>query len=139
MKNKLNPYHELTELYDPFGIFGIQSILFESFKKIMFAGCDGRKKSRKRDLKEAKYSIERAIRMIEEQGVNGKIEWIDADFIKVLSVKYITVTHNGIQFMWGMELLEFCRTGKIKKLKKVASGIGRMLNDFEPERVENDS
>ena len=133
MKNKLNPYHELTELYDPFGIFGIQSILFESFKKIMFAGCDGRKKSRKRDLKEAKYSVERAIRMIEEQGVSGKIEWIDADYINLLSAKYIAVTHNGIQFALGMELLEFCRTGKIKELKKVASGIGQMLNDFEPE------
>ncbi len=127
MKNKLNPYQELTELYDPFGIFGIQSILFESFKKIMFAGCEGREKSRKRDLKEAKYSIERAIRMIEEQGVSGKVEWIDTDYIRLLRSKYSGVVTDKAQFEAGLMILEFCKTDDVTLLKIAVDDIDRLI------------
>ena len=130
MKNKLNPYHELTELYDPFGIFGIQSVLFESFKKVMFAGCSGRKKGRKRDLKEAKYSIERAIRIIEKEGVSGKIEWIDADYIKLLNDKYSAVIANEFQLKCGMMILEFCYTVDVTLLKSVVDYIQQMIDNF---------
>ena len=133
MKNKLNPYHELTELYDPFGIFGVQSILFESFKKIMFAGCDGRKKGRKRDLKEAKYSIERAVRVIEKEGLSGKVEWIDADFIKVLSAKYERVVMNELQLKCGIMILEFCKTDDVTLLKIAVDDIDRLI-----ERLKDD-
>ena len=129
MKNKLNPYQELTELYDPFGIFGVQSILFESFKKIMFAGCDGRKKGRKRDLKEAKYSIERAVRVIEKEGLSGKVEWINADYIRILRGKYSGVVTDKLQFETGIMVLEFCNTEAIALLRDVVRFLKQMIRD----------
>ena len=131
MKNKLNPYHELTELYDPFGIFGVQSILFESFKKIMFAGCDGRKKGRKRDLKEAKYSIERAVRIIEKEGLSGKIEWINADYIMILRGKYSGVVTDKLQFETGIMVLEFCNTEAIALLRDVVRFLKQMIRNHK--------
>ena len=131
MKNKLNPYHELTELYDPFGIFGVQSILFESFKKIMFAGCDGRKKSRKRDLKEAKYSIERAIMVIEKEGLSGKVEWINADSIRILRGKYSSVVTDKLQFETGIMVLEFCNTEAIALLRDVVRFLKQMIRSHK--------
>jgi hypothetical protein len=125
---KLNPYHELTELYDPFGIFGVQSILFESFKKIMFAGYSGRKKSRKRDLKEAKYSIERAVRQIETESVSGKIDWISRDYIELLHKKYTEVIKDELQLRTGLIILDFCNTGNVAMLKIAITNLEQMIN-----------
>lgn len=66
MNKKINPYESVGEL-DPFGVahrFNLPFALAQAFKKLMFAGIDGRLKSVAQDYKEAAYSIERGIKDI---------------------------------------------------------------------------
>ena len=56
-----NPYKALG-VFEPFSFLGINFMVDEAFKKVLCAGMSGRLKSTKQDLKEAVYSLERAIK-----------------------------------------------------------------------------
>ena len=63
-----NPYQVLGK-FEPFNFLGIGFMLDEALKKVLCAGMEGRKKTAEQDLKEAVYSLKRAIKASAEGDV----------------------------------------------------------------------
>lgn len=95
---EINPYQQLGKDFDPFGIaikFNLPFPLAEAFKKLACAGIDGRIKSKEQDVKEAIYSIKRAIEYHQDDRfiISSDSTLMDIDIIKE---KYNSVLSNKI-------------------------------------------
>jgi len=87
----LNPYQKLGVEFDPFGIankFNLPFCLAEAFKKLACAGIDGRVKAKEQDIKEAIYSVKRAIDYFNNDSfeINTNCTYVD---VKEVKGKYI--------------------------------------------------
>ena len=123
---RINPYVLLGEGYDPFGIAvraGLMFPLAEAFKKFACAGIDGRAKSQDQDIKEAKYSVKRALKYI-EQGYLGKLNYtfVSIDLNDVRG-KYAEVFGQGYirrhSFQCALGILMYANSGNVEYLKKI--------------------
>ena len=126
VEERINPYILLGKDFDPFGISvraGLMFPLAEALKKFACAGIDGRSKSSDQDIKEAKYSVSRAIEYI-EQGYLGKLNYtfVSMDLNEVRG-KYAEVFGQGYikrhSFQCALGILMYANSGNIDYLKKI--------------------
>jgi len=113
----MNPYKQLGD-YEPFNLFGVHAMVFESFKKVACAGIDGRTKSESTDVKEAIYSLNRAIEQRES---------VEEDFSKTINFEFINhddvINHYRVCFGdsgrldAAKHILLFCKTNNVGHLK----------------------
>jgi hypothetical protein len=99
-----NPYKELGQ-YEPFNLFGIDFMLAEAFKKVMCAGINGRAKDFQTDIKEAIYSLTRALEC--KQTPYRKLFDVELCIEKYVEVLDI----NVLQALAGEEIMFFVMTG----------------------------
>lgn len=113
---EINPYKKLGKKFDPFGvanIFNLPFCLAEAFKKLACAGIDGRTKTAERDVKEAIYSIKRAIEYFNDGDLFFKDEKKSTQFekIDVVKKKYNEILglsiENSIEFRCAIYILIF--------------------------------
>lgn len=83
---EINPYQKLGKEYDPFGVanmFNLPFCLAEAFKKLACAGIDGRIKSKDQDVKEAVYSVKRAIEYFHSNSFQVKTDKTISDITTI--------------------------------------------------------
>lgn len=127
MSEKINPYQQLGAEFDPFGVaikFNLPFPLAEAFKKFACAGIDGRVKSKEQDIKEAIYSVNRAIEYIKNYSfrMDCKASKSDCDsvnemYARVFGEEYV----KSLEFKYAKFILWYAVTADIKVLERIVS------------------
>ncbi len=106
-----NPYKELGS-FEPFALFGLQSMVFEAFKKATCAGIAGRVKSEKKDIEEAVYTLRRAVIQCSEA------KHLDFNFdVDGIINHYRAVFGDSKRLDAARHILLFCKTNNPGHLK----------------------
>lgn len=110
-----NPYKELGS-FEPFALFGLQSMVFEAFKKVTCAGIAGRVKSEKKDIEEAIYTLRRAVIQCEEIEEDFAAMWWLNDIEAIIN-HYRAVFGESKRLDAARHILLFCQTNNPGHLK----------------------
>ena len=103
----MNIYEKLGE-YEPFNFLGVNFMTDEAFKKTLCAGIEGRTKNRATDIKEAIYSLKRAIVAVENGDLyTGKAANISSLEIAECLSRYQSVYNTNIHQLNAARMILF--------------------------------
>ena len=103
----MNIYEKLGE-YEPFNFLGVNFMTDQAFKKTLCAGIEGRTKNRATDIKEAIYSLKRAIVAVENGDLyTGKASNISSLEIAACLSKYQSVYNTNIHQLNAARMILF--------------------------------
>lgn len=111
-----NPYKNLG-VASPFGLFGINFMIAEAFKKCACAGINGRAKTTKQDLKEARATIVMAMSEHKDGKRFYPVLELSLEEIESVIACYQSTFNFSIGLMAARQLLLYAREPRLSSLE----------------------